>query len=210
MAIFRPLLRRVLIAAVCLLIALLFYLDGVITNSFEAKRYALPAQVFARPLELFVGARITVKDIVQELGDLGYRRVAQVRSPGEFETTSGALRVYSRGFAFPDAPESARLARLSFADGRVAALSSAGTSLDILRLEPQKIGGIYPSHGEDRLLLRLDEIPETLIGGLLAIEDQGFYRHLGFSPSGIARAALANLRSGSVVAGGSTITQQLV
>ncbi|MEM9759690.1 MAG: penicillin-binding protein 1B [Pseudomonadota bacterium] len=210
MAILLPLLRRVLIAAVCLLIALLFYLDGVITNSFEAKRYALPAQVFARPLELFVGARITVKDVVQELGDLGYRRVAQVRSPGEFETTSGALRVYSRGFAFPDAPESARLARLSFADGRVAALSSAGTSLDILRLEPQKIGGIYPSHGEDRLLIRLDEIPETLIGGLLAIEDQGFYRHLGFSPSGIARAALANLRSGSVVAGGSTITQQLV
>ena len=37
-----------------------------------------------------------------------------------------------------------------------------------------------------------------------------FYQHWGFSLAGIARAALSNLRSGRVVAGGSTITQQLV
>ena len=42
------------------------------------------------------------------------------------------------------------------------------------------------------------------------MEDHRFYQHWGFSIVGIARAAFSNLRSGQVVAGGSTITQQLV
>jgi len=205
-----PLLRRLLLVVGCLGVAVLFYLDALITSTFEAKRYALPAQVFARPLELFAGAPVTRQEVRRELADLAYRRVAQVRSPGEYEEAGNALRLHSRGFDFPDGHEAARLARINFSGGRVATLESGGARLDILRLEPRKIGGIYPTHGEDRLLVRLEDVPETLRQGLLAIEDRGFYTHLGFSPTGIARAALANLRSRGVVAGGSTITQQLV
>ncbi|MGB1141318.1 MAG: penicillin-binding protein 1B, partial [Halioglobus sp.] len=65
-------------------------------------------------------------------------------------------------------------------------------------------------HGEDRVLIKLEDVPATLRDGLLAVEDRGFYDHWGFSISGIAGAALRNVRSGQVVAGGSTITQQLV
>ena len=79
-----------------------------------------------------------------------------------------------------------------------------------MRLDPLEIGAIYPAHGEDRLLLRLDNVPPTLINGLLAIEDQGFENHLGFFFKGIFRALIQNLSSGKVVSGGSTITQQLV
>ena len=204
------LLTRVLLVVACVLAALLFYFDALITHTFEAKRFALPAQVYARPLELFAGAEIDLAALREELDALGYRRVAGVRSAGEYEATPDALRVHTRGFSFPDGREPARLARISFGGGVIETLSSAGAALDILRLEPQRIGGIYPSHGEDRVLVRLDDVPETLRDGLLAIEDQRFYRHWGFSISGIARAAIANLRSGSVVAGGSTITQQLV
>ena len=203
-------LRRLLVVAACLLVAALFYLDALITGTFEDKRYALPAQVFARALELFAGASVGVEDLRRELDALGYRRVDRVRNPGEYEAATGALRVHSRGFVFPDGREPARLARVSFDGRRVQSLESAGAALDILRLEPQNIGGIYPTHGEDRLLLRLDDVPQTLQAGLLAVEDQHFYRHWGFSLTGIARAAIANLRSRTVVAGGSTITQQLV
>lgn len=203
-------LRRLLLVAACLLAAVLVYLDGLITATFEDKRYALPAQVYARPLELFTGASVGLDDLRRELESLGYRSVDRVRSPGQYEVGPDALRVHSRGFLFPDGREPARLARVTFSGRRVAGLESAGVPLDILRLEPPKIGGIYPSHGEDRLLVRIGDVPETLIGGLLAIEDQYFYRHWGFSLTGMARAAAANLRSGAVVAGGSTITQQLV
>lgn len=203
-------LRKLLLVFVCVLIAGLFYLNALITGTFESKRFALPAQVFARPLELFVGARQPQTAVVGELERLGYRRVSGVRDRGQYEVFGSRLRVHSRGFDFPDGREPARMATLEFSAGTLSKLSSAGAELDILRLEPTKMGGIYPAHGEDRILLPLARVPETLQGGLLAIEDRGFYSHLGFSPTGIARAALGNARSGRVIAGGSTITQQLV
>jgi penicillin-binding protein 1A len=43
----------------------------------------------------------------------------------------------------------------------------------------------------------------------IAIEDQRFRWHPGFDPVGMVRAAVANMRAGRVVQGGSTITQQL-
>ena len=64
-------------------------------------------------------------------------------------------------------------------------------------------------HGEPRDIVRLNQIPESLIHATLAAEDKDFYRHHGFSISGIGRAVLANLKAGGVVQGASTITQQL-
>ena len=58
--------------------------------------------------------------------------------------------------------------------------------------------------------LTLDDIPPYLQQAVIATEDATFYRNPGFSPRGIVRAFLLNLRSGHIVAGGSTITQLLV
>ncbi len=44
---------------------------------------------------------------------------------------------------------------------------------------------------------------------VLATEDRRFYHHFGIDPIGLARALYVNLRSGDLVQGGSTITQQL-
>lgn len=44
---------------------------------------------------------------------------------------------------------------------------------------------------------------------IVANEDTRFYHHMGVDPIGIGRALLVNLRSGDIVEGGSTITQQL-
>ncbi|MBM4381626.1 MAG: transglycosylase domain-containing protein, partial [Deltaproteobacteria bacterium] len=53
------------------------------------------------------------------------------------------------------------------------------------------------------------ELPPHVRAAFLAAEDAGFHRHLGISPSAVVRAAWQNLRAGRVVAGGSTLTQQL-
>lgn len=55
----------------------------------------------------------------------------------------------------------------------------------------------------------LSEIPEDLIAAIIAVEDHRFYDHWGVDLIGIARSAWRNFREGSVVGGGSTITQQL-
>ncbi|EGQ20299.1 penicillin-binding protein 2A [Sporosarcina newyorkensis 2681] len=55
----------------------------------------------------------------------------------------------------------------------------------------------------------LDRIPKELIEAVISIEDQQFYKHHGVNYFGVARALIQNLFQGEVIAGGSTITQQL-
>jgi penicillin-binding protein 1A len=55
----------------------------------------------------------------------------------------------------------------------------------------------------------IDLMPRHLINAALAIEDRRFYFHWGIDPMGLTRAVVTNLRTGRVVQGGSTITQQL-
>jgi penicillin-binding protein 1A len=55
----------------------------------------------------------------------------------------------------------------------------------------------------------LKELPNYLPKAFVAIEDRRFYSHYGIDPTGVARAAAANVLRRSVQQGGSTITQQL-
>jgi 1A family penicillin-binding protein len=55
----------------------------------------------------------------------------------------------------------------------------------------------------------LEEIPLYLQQAIIATEDASFYENPGVSPEAILRALYINLRSGRIVSGGSTITQQL-
>ena len=55
----------------------------------------------------------------------------------------------------------------------------------------------------------LPEMSPWLPKAVIATEDRRFYHHFGIDPMGLARALFDNLRAGVVVAGGSTITQQL-
>jgi len=57
--------------------------------------------------------------------------------------------------------------------------------------------------------LRLGDMPRFLPAAAVAVEDRRFYRHPGLDLIGIARAAFVNVRSGRLVQGGSTITQQV-
>jgi 1A family penicillin-binding protein len=58
-------------------------------------------------------------------------------------------------------------------------------------------------------VITLDELPEHLAQATVATEDANFYRHPGVDLEGVARALWINVRGGEVVAGGSTITQQV-
>ena len=71
----------------------------------------------------------------------------------------------------------------------------------------QVLGHHGPFVGER---IKLSEMPDYLPAAFLAMEDRTFYHHGGVDPKGLARALVANLEAGDTVAGGSTITQQLV
>jgi len=62
---------------------------------------------------------------------------------------------------------------------------------------------------ERRLVIPLEEMPDLLLQAFIAAEDSRFYDHEGIDFVSIIRAFFRNLEAGTIVQGGSTITQQV-
>ncbi|MBE0595655.1 MAG: penicillin-binding protein 1B [Desulfuromonadales bacterium] len=199
-------------ALIGLLLAAAFtvYLDVTVRARFEGKRFALPARVYARSLELYPGLRLSPAEMKTELDVLDYRETPLPREPGSYQWRNDTLELMVRPFVFADGPQAAVSLRVEFDGHRVArVLDAAGKPLPLARLDPPLIGGIYPGKNEDRVLVKLADVPRHVVDALIAVEDRRFYSHYGIDPRGIARAFLATA-SGDSVQGGSTLTQQLV
>ncbi len=91
----------------------------------------------------------------------------------------------------------------------------ADLSKDIL---PPASSQIYDSAGneianihatENRMPVKIEQIPENLRNAFVAIEDNRFYEHKGIDPRGLLRAFYTNIIAQEIAEGGSTITQQL-
>jgi len=61
---------------------------------------------------------------------------------------------------------------------------------------------------EHRIYVKYQDIPKDFVNALIAAEDKNYFHHPGIDPLSILRAALINLKSGKIIQGGSTITQQ--
>jgi len=202
--------RYALLSVALLAASVTLYLDFRVRSEFEGRRFALPARIYARPLELHAGLRISQASIVEELRQAGYREAPREGESGWFARDGDGLEIALRPFVFWDGPQPAKRFRVAFENGAAASLRDAeGRDLPLVRLEPLPIGGIYPANNEDRVLVRLGEVPKDLVQALLVMEDRNFYAHRGFDPRGIARAAV-NFVRGRGLQGGSTLTQQLV
>lgn len=187
------------------------YLDAIVQEKFSGKRWTVPAKVYARPLELFVGLKLAKDDFLKELDALGYRRESASNGPGSASVAGSTVELNTRGFQFYEGAEPARLIKVRFSGDYVAGLSQgSGANLAVARLEPLLIGGLYPAHHEDRILIKLDQAPPYLVDTLVAVEDREFFNHWGVSLKSIARAIWVNATAGQLRQGGSTLTQQLV
>lgn len=205
------LLLKLAVVGLLALLAVLVYMDAVVQEKFSGKRWTIPARVYARPLELYVGQKLRRDDFLAELEALGYQRERAASRAGTLSVNGQMIEVFTRGFQFYEGDEPAQRLRVGFAGNSVASLADAsGKGLALVRLDPLLIGGIYPSHNEDRILVRLEQVPKLLTDTLIAVEDRDFYNHYGVSLKSIARALWVNTSSGRLQQGGSTLTQQLV
>lgn len=210
-----PLIRGVRVGASIALAALIAYLvhqDATVRHHFEGKKWSLPARVYAAPTELFAGAPTDADHCEALLQELKFRQDAELSSQGTYWRQDGSFRVKTREFQFSDKTEPARDVQLQFEQGQLVSLTDVneGRELAILRMEPVQIGSFYPALREDRILIKLDQAPEKLLQALFTVEDRHFYQHSGISWRGVLRAVWVNARAGSIVQGGSTLTQQLV
>jgi len=193
------------------LVAYYIYLDREVTHQFEGRRWTVPAQIYAAPLELYAGLPLLQADVEHELQRLQYRRVDRLEHPGTYRQQGSRLDIALRPATFADEVRPASILTLNLdASGIESLRDSAGKDVAIFRLEPELIGSIFPTHGEDRIIVTPQQVPALLPAALSSVEDRNFYSHHGVDPFGIARAMWTNLRAGQIEQGGSTLTQQLV
>jgi len=186
--------------------------DELVRNQFEGKRWALPARVFARPLELYEGQSLVPNDLHQELQLLNYTFVTHLVGTGQFKRNKNTFYIQTRGFQFAEDQEISRRIRIDIRNNKISKLTNTESNeqLTLMRLEPVLIGNFYPRHNEDRVLVKLDDVTPLLSKGLIAVEDKKYYEHFGVNIKSIVRAVLANVKAGRKVQGASTLTQQLV
>ncbi len=197
--------------AVLLAVGYAIYLDHEVTRQFEGRRWTLPAQIYAAPLELYAGLPLSHSDLEHELQRLQYRRVERLERPGSYREQGSRVDVALRAAQFADETRPASILTVETGVGGIESLrDSTGKDVAIVRLEPQLIGSIFPTHGEDRIVVTPQEVPPLLPAALKAVEDRNFDTHHGIDLGGIARAMWVNVRAGQIEQGGSTLTQQLV
>lgn len=193
------------------LLAWVLQLDRKITAQFEGRRWTLPAQVFAQPLELYAGQSVSADALEQELQRLGYQRVDRVEQPGSYVRRGNRIDLVNRRFQFWDAlQESQSLTVVARGNSIERMANGRGEDVPIFRLDPLLIGSIFPIHGEDRIVVKPEEVSALLPTALKVVEDRDFDTHMGVDVGAILRAAFVNLRAGQIEQGGSTLTQQLV
>lgn len=187
-------------------------LNRVIQQKFDGKKWALPAIIYARSLELYPSKKLDPDLLEKELQLADYRKESPVTAAGGYFREGGTFGIYTRGFHFASGFEKSVAMYLTIENGVISTIRSGETEeeIDFVRLDPARIGSFHPQVHEDRLVLGPKEIPELLRLGIIAIEDKAFTSHHGVSPLGIGRALITNFKAGKTVQGGSTLTQQLV
>lgn len=187
-------------------------LDGQVRQRFDELRLSVPTRVYARPLLLAPGVAMRGAALEIELEAAGYHESDEAKVPGSWFGDGDRYVIASRGYAGPGGGELPRRVEVKLAKGQVQSIRdlTSSQSLRGFHLDPARIATLYGTRQEERTLVQLQEVPPLLVTGLQAVEDRDFKNHHGVDLSAIARAAWANLRAGSIVQGGSTLTQQLV
>jgi penicillin-binding protein 1B len=189
------------------------HLLSVVTERFEGDRWKLPSKIYSDSFILHAGQDVNGIHLIERLTRLDYRPVSgHPEQPGEYWLTPEQMEISLHDFKYPDTDFNGFTVHFTLDHGKIVAIKDLhrNNELSLVELEPELIAGFYDETWEERNLVQLDDVPLHLTGAILAIEDARFYHHFGLDPVGIARALWINIKSGAIVQGGSTLTQQLV
>jgi penicillin-binding protein 1B len=187
-------------------------LSHLIDKRFSGRRWSVPSRVFSDTTILYPGQGVNRASLEEKLAHLGYRESS--RNPaekGDMRIFPSQLEVYLNDLITPQQSREGFPAVISFSGSTIKSIinSRTGEAVPILELEPEELMLFFGPQREQRELVSIDHVPGHVIRAVLAAEDSRFFEHWGFDLPGILRALYADLRSGEIRQGGSTITQQV-
>ncbi len=189
-------------------------LSSLVVEKFNGRRWDFPSRIYADTFLVYPGLDLRAAGFSERLQRLGYRPVERPGDlgPGAYRWGDDGIDLFPHDSPDPAAAPNPPLVHLALAGDTVTSLREVDSGAEIfaLPLEPEAISGFYDTTWEQRREVKLAALPPLLVQAVLLTEDRRFYRHHGVDPLGILRATLTNLRSGGVVQGGSTLTQQLI
>src|SRR5438876_1463993 len=196
------------------LIRFVGYSYVVITKTFDSsRRWELPSRIYSDATPIVPGMSYPRALLEPKLNHAGYHETrSRVANPGEYRYADGNLEIYLQNFEYPDIEFRALPVLIEFDGAEVRSVKRLDdrASLRGVRIEPELITSIYNNEMEDRLPVKLDSVPKSVVDAIIATEDKNFYHHEGISVRGTIGALITDLRSKSWTHGGSTLTQQLV
>jgi penicillin-binding protein 1B len=189
--------------------------DAIVTEKFRTHRWNFPSKIYSDSLLIYPGIDLKAVGLLERLQSLGYQSVhGPVARRGEYnaDELDRHLDVYLHDFPYPTGSGAGRPVRLDLANGTVTRMEDLESHRELFALEidPELISGLYQGVWAERHLVTLDATPPLLLRAIIDVEDQRFYQHHGIDLSGILRALWIDLRTGHLVQGGSTLTQQLM
>jgi penicillin-binding protein 1B len=186
-------------------------LDRRVAAEFARLAWQEPTRVFGRPLHLAPGEPLSAETLRIELAAARYREAAGAPQPGSYAEEGGRFLIHTRSWHDLDGERPARRVTVTLGGGTVQGLAdAAGAELRGHWLDPARIATLHGKEQTERRLVKVEEVPGTLLLLLQSTEDRSFKHHRGVDLWGILRAAWINLREGEIRQGGSTLTQQLV
>jgi len=184
----------------------------LIDQNLHGERDKTFPQVFARPLELYLGQSLSSQQLVDRLNDLGYAQRPKPQKPGEFTVSANAAAPAIS--LIPRVPElKGQPVQVSFLrkSDHVQKLQLGPRGVDRLTLDAPVLSSIVAGEREKRRPVALSAIQPRLVEAVLSIEDRRYYEHPGVDPIGVLGAVKSYVTGRrSYLAGGSTLTQQLV
>lgn len=214
---FSTFIKFALIAVFAIIVATIYHADKLgkeVEEKFnKPEKWNLPSRIYSDAEHIYPGYNIVQKGLISKLDRLGYRGMQErVASPGEYFAYENIIEIFLHDFDYPEEKLKGYPVRLDLNSNAISKITRLDDSSDlsVIKLEPELIASLFDQSMEDRTLVNLNDVPQYLLEAIILIEDERFFKHHGVDPYGIIRAMAANITAGSIVQGGSTLTQQLV
>ncbi len=189
--------------------------DAIVSEKFRTHRWNFPSKIYADSGLIYPGIDLKAVGFLERVHDLGYQPAhGAIERKGDYvlDERGGSLDIYMHNFTYPVSEAAGHPVHISMAGNVVTRIEDRNTQKELFTLEtePELISGLYERVWEERHLVALPDLPPLMLRAIIDVEDQHFYEHHGIDFLGIARALWVDLRSGHIVQGGSTLTQQLM